>query len=430
MQKRSNTKSNGHTRRASGAPRQSDRRERKTGDLGGKGRRPTQKSTRGKRVDAEQGAQPTNPKTGDMKSSTPKPAKAAPASGNVKSDRRQQPLAHKMRWSRSDVLQATPEEVLDRFLKLQKEKEQLQQQINEMVRIRKAPLETSKDKSDVATGPVKRTQSLRSLGGAARKAPSYHAKCSTPSTRSAGSSSAPLSGTTCGAAQTVLPLAPAVAPSTAEITPSPSNQAGGSPCPPSTATYASITATSSTAATSAAKPKPVKRLPQYAGPSLTATKSGASTKETEDPLFSPQQARIDVSRPSQPSLRAVRKTDVALVEEELYQHLRAELWDQKCDSKLMGKCKKVAERFFRDFDKTGVTRRQVTDMTIRASAAMLKPDPLITEVRNSIKNPKHLEERGKNDKFIAEGYLGHTGLPNVSLPKVSFGSLTLPSGSG
>jgi len=347
--------------------------------------------------------------------------KPPPAQGNSKRKAAQHPLASKMRWSRSNIAEATTLEIFDRIMLLQKERESLRQQINLLVR-------PSTDKLGGATRPMRRTQSLREIGA---KDPSRKVSGAL-SKKSAGTSAQRTDGQVSKPVPTVPAMAAEAATSTHPITRSNSVQGGKSQSRRSSVMSASNIATTAIVLTSIAEEEQTsvgvqaeeeaepRRLASYKGASYAKTLESGPVVSNTNPIYAPVVTSLNVKRPAQKILRELRSDNVYYVEEELFQHLRANLWDSPLDTKLVTRCKTLAERFLRDYDCKDVGRREVTDIIMRATALIMKSDPQMTEMRNILKNTEDLKERAKNDEFLKNGRLGKAGL---------FKKFRIPSGT-
>lgn len=152
----------------------------------------------------------------------------------------------------------------------------------------------------------------------------------------------------------------------------------------------------------------VRRLPQFNGASYAATVAAGPVAQSTDPVYQPTSTLVSHKRPEQKLLRKVRFQAELEVEEELFQYLRGETWYTPLDETKLPALAKRAKRFFMDYDGCNLTKKQQVDIMMKTTIALLKPDPLLTELRNTLKNRKDLEEAIKNGE-LSNGVIGNTG---------------------
>lgn len=163
-----------------------------------------------------------------------------------------------------------------------------------------------------------------------------------------------------------------------------------------------------------------RRLPQNNGATYAATLIAGPVTQSTAPIYTPTVTKVNHERPPQSNLRKVRWTKESDVEEELFQYLRSKTWCTPLDDTKLPALAKKAERFFLDYDGQKLTSREQNDIIIRTCIAQLKPDPLLTTLRNNLKNDADLKEAIKNGRLV-HGVIGNTvgwlGKKNHHLPK-------------
>jgi len=309
--------------------------------------------------------------------------KPRPHAGNFNGQRRvknQHPLSSKHRWSKSDLRQAPAEIVFARLMELQRQLEEKQQQINQLIR------RTSTGKSGGNTVQLRRGASLPSIGGKDHCQRQLVMLTPRKLVSSQNTRQAPTGGqnsTTVQGVQMKTTAGPDVSSKGKRTSRSP--QVGRSGSQQSIATVAS---TSSTKGSVSGKPVkintppskggvpgrlsktkapppppplppikevpeeviPPRKLPQYQGMSYAATVKSGPVCHNTTPVFDPALSVKSHERPPKSTLRAVRKQQATIVNEELYQHLREQTWMEPLDDTKLAKLSKRARQFFMDYD--------------------------------------------------------------------------------
>jgi hypothetical protein len=325
--------------------------------------------------------------------------------GNAKTQRHQQPLSSKHRWSSKDLTVATPEDLRDRVDQLQRQLEELRRAINK----------SSSAKSGATTGnggqgppnmTVGRAQSVPNLPSSQHSAKNCafipigknvaHARSAdhvqraglvgATQQRSQGGNSTPDPSTATAAVLSKQIGIPQRVIRTAETIPAGAN--------------------APTQAAPLAKPR---NLPRYKGVSFASTVKSGPVESNDKPILATvAEAVKSHDKLSLSKKRALRLDDKRFVDEELVYYLRMEFAFKPRDSSSFGQMHTCLRKHLRTYDTRHFTQKEMYDISVEVVNTAMAISPQEQAVRAGWKDENALEEVRKNNKFIMEGKVGNT----------------------
>jgi hypothetical protein len=338
--------------------------------------------------------------------------------GNAKTQRNQQPLSSKYRWSSKDLTVATREDLCERVAQLQMEVENIRRALNK----------SSSGKLDATTSSGK---------------PAKHNTKAGKMLSSPHSRSCPRLGKSCESIQSgwkrgsVQSVDRAQRADQAEAA---LNQplGGRSKSAPSIATgaehsrqtgiphRATKTAKQSEAVpvqgvrpskeaqvttpvqeTPLAKPR---NLPRNKGVSFSSTvKSGPTVASDKPILATVSPAMLSKEKLKSSVKRKLRFDDTRFVDEELVHYLRMEFAFKPRSAETFGLMHTSLRKHLRTFDTSHHTQKEIYDISVEVVNAAVAIPPQEQAVRAGWKNETALEEVRKNNLFVSEGKVGHIG---------------------
>lgn len=332
--------------------------------------------------------------------------------GNARHQKHQQPLGVKHRWSKSDLSIATRGDLTARVA-------QLQQQVEELQRRLKQRTSTVKLGGTIANG---RKVVPFTKGGLLKSTPPMES-----STRSLRSAARPAPGKLGGSAPNV-----AQRPSVGEVKTQPRSQVAG-PSKPGQSSVINVNsiqeigkvAQSGQQVSPELKSEPAKarQLPRYAGASYAATVAMGNTVNSEKPILAENPSIGDIHQIIKRSeKRKIRWDGERIADEELVYFLRQEFAFKERTQETFALMHTTLRKHLRTYDVSNFTQKQVYEMSLEAVVAAYTISDVEQRVRAGMKDEKTLQELVKNNKFVNEGVVGHTGFlfkKTFSLPKRS-----------